>query len=98
MYLTRSQIERLESLLRAATRAANMERAGFGFSGDTVTVKRLHGDSEHQREHTGNGTHKLDDFVKAETRLFRESWIVMPLEEIKEILDEAKARDKTLAG
>lgn len=69
--------------LEAALKSAKFETAGFGLVGDIVTVKRLHGDTRRLAgSGRGNGEHNLDAFVKAETALYRESWLVPVIENL----------------
>lgn len=58
-------------------RIAKMENAGFGFPEDIVTF--------HGRE-----TH-IDEFIKEQTRLYRETWLIAPLERL---LNELEAKSK----
>lgn len=59
--------------LREARRVANMERASFGFTFDTVTIE---GGFDAGTKMT------VDAFVKEKTRLYRESWLLPPLDDL----------------
>jgi hypothetical protein len=59
--------------LKEARQAATMEAASFGFPNDTVTA------SMHME---GTKTMHPDEFIKGETRLYRQSWIISPLDRV----------------
>lgn len=64
---------RLMRALEGARKSATMEQASFGFPGDTVT----HG---HHME--AKATEHPDTYIKERTRLYRESWIIHPLDDV----------------
>lgn len=53
-------------MLQKAIKAANMENASFGGSRDVISLN-------------GGPPEPLDAFIKERTRLYRQSWIVAPL-------------------
>lgn len=57
--------------LRAARDAATMANASFGFPHDTVTA------SHHLQDTV---TQHPDEYIKEATRLYRQSWIIGPLD------------------
>lgn len=61
--------------LKAARAAATMEEASFGFPDDKVVA------SMHMRD---TKTLHPDDFIKGQTRLYRQSWIIAPLDQVIE--------------
>lgn len=61
--------------IRDAIASATMERAGFnGMNSDGVTI------TEGKQEPVYHNS--LTGFIKERTRLFRQSWIIAPLEEV----------------
>lgn len=59
--------------LKEARKAATMEDASFGFPHDTVTADL----------HMQNPvTMHPDAFIKGETELYRQSWIISPLDRV----------------
>ena len=70
-YITQYQLNQLKEIARVAT----METAGFNFPGETVTVKgSLTGDDD--------GTFDTTEMIRDRTRIWRETWIVNPLQDI----------------
>lgn len=64
---TKSRLPRAQMrLLKEAMRAATMEEAGFGFSTDKVSLN-------------GGAPVVLDDFVKAQVKLYMRTWVNGPL-------------------
>lgn len=75
----------LLKLLGEAIRASKMESAGFDFAGSTVV------------RYTGEGVATSDhmnetEYIKETTRLYRQSWIIGPLEQIVQVLERDKLR------
>lgn len=57
--------------LLSARRAATMEKFRHGFPNDRVTVKALHDKNE---------TVHPTEYIKEATRLYRQSWIITPID------------------
>jgi len=64
--------------LKSVEKRAKFENASFGFKRDTVRVNTVFDSSEPQ---------SLDGFVKEQTRLYRETWLIP---EIRAIIDWAE--------
>lgn len=77
---------RIEKSLSDALEAANMKNASFGFPNDRIEVKSVHmGDVPCTEIKQGAILHP-DAYIKDITRLYRQSWIVHPIEEALELI------------
>lgn len=77
-------LDKIIEELEMAKKAAAMENASFGFPNDRIEIKSVHfGDDDRGR--TGDLVHP-DEYVKRITRLYRESWIIPPIEHVIEVL------------
>lgn len=63
----------VRKLVADALKHATMETASFGFTTETVTVRGFDGSER---------TITKDEFIKEETRSFRQSWIIPQLEAV----------------
>lgn len=72
--------DKIEHELAEALKAARMEQACFGFPNDRVKVLQVHsGELGVSGVHEGDVLHP-DEYIQPVTKLYRESWIVGPIE------------------
>lgn len=78
-YISKKQLARLKEVVRDA----KMDNASFAFPGENVSV-------------TGSirndGIFTTDEFIKDRTRIWRQSWIIDPIEIILEDIEKGNAR------
>jgi hypothetical protein len=82
MPIGKKQARELLAEAKEARRAATMERMSVAWPGAKITVSgSFAGD--------GDGEMNPDDYIRETTRLYRESWIIGPLDRIIEELEKA---------
>lgn len=82
MPIGKKQARKMLSIAKEARRSATMKTMSVAFPGETVSVSgSLTGDDD--------GIFWTDDFIRARTRIYRQNWIISPLDEIIAILEEA---------
>lgn len=97
-------LDRLQECLGRAIEAARMERASFGFDKDRITVTSAHmGDFAGTKIKQGDAIHPTD-FILEMTKLYRETWLIPPLEEAlalvaqhQELLRQLQHAQETIA-
>lgn len=84
--------DRLLEVLKNALSSANMERASFGFPDDRIEVKAIHfGRHDSPPGIAAGDVLHPDDYVKRITELYRKSWIVHPLQEALQLVEQNRA-------
>lgn len=82
MNIGKKKARELLALAKEARRAATMERASFGWPGETVSIAGSFAGNSQDRQ-------TPDDYIKEKTHSYRESWIIGPLDEIIAELEKA---------
>ena len=82
MSIGKKQARLLLAELKEARRAATLERASFGWTGETVSTNNSFRNEE-------DGLEKPTDYIRRKTRIYRESWIIGPLDRVIEELERA---------
>lgn len=80
MTIGKKKARELLAEAKEARRAATMEKMGIGWPGETVTITG----SVMGRD---DRTTTPDEYIKEKTRLYRQSWIIGPLDRIIEELE-----------
>lgn len=75
-------LARLDELLKNARDAATLERASFGFPNDKLQIARAFRDCDFK---TGDEVHP-DDYIRTMVRLHHDSWIIKPIDQVRDIL------------
>ena len=82
MPIGKKQARLLLAKLKEARRAATLERASFERTGETVsTGGSFRGDED--------GIETPTNYIRRKTRIYRESWIIGPLDRVIEELERA---------
>lgn len=82
MPIGKKEARKLLSIAKEARRSATMENMSVASRGETVSVSNsLTGDKD--------GIFHTDDFIRDRTRIYRQSWIIEPLDEIIAALEDA---------
>ena len=77
----RSLLAELKEARRAATlEGASFERASFDFTGETVRTNGSFAGDE-------DGAETPTNYIKRKTRIYRQSWIIEPLDRVIEELE-----------
>ena len=82
MSIGKKQARLLLAELKEARRAATLERASFGWTGETVSTNYSFRNEE-------DGLEKPTFYIRRKTRRYRESWIIGPLDRVIEELERA---------
>jgi len=83
-----TSLNRIQECLGKAIEAAKMERASFGFPKDRITVTSAHlGDFAGTKIKQGDAIHPTD-FILEMTKLYRETWLIPPLEEALRLVSQ----------
>lgn len=77
MYITKKDL----AVLKEVRESATMERAGFGMPEDRVTWSG---------GFNGEGSAHPTEYIREQTRLYRESWIIAPLDKLIAKLEAAQ--------
>ena len=80
MPIGKKQARLLLAELKEARRAATLERASFEFTGETVRTNGSFAGDE-------DGAETPTNYIKRKTRLYRQSWIIEPLDRVIEELE-----------
>lgn len=80
-------IDKLRALITGAMEAATLETASFGFPEDRVTISRVFGG---EGERIGEEVHPTD-YIREKVRLHHGSWIIGPLKQALQIVEENAA-------
>lgn len=75
MPIGKKKARELLSIAKEARRAATMERMSVEWTGETVTTNNSFLNDE-------DGIETPSNYIRRKTRLYRESWIINPLDEI----------------
>lgn len=84
MPIGKKKARELLSIAKEARRAATMENMSVSWPGETVTVS-----GSVMNDNDKDGEFQTDDFIRRKTRLYRQSWIISPLDEIIAELEKA---------
>ena len=82
MPIGKKQARLLLAELKEARRAATLERASFGWTGETVSTNNSFRNGE-------DGVETPTNYIRRKTRSYRESWIIGPLDRVIEELERA---------
>lgn len=82
MPIGKKQARLLLAELKEARRAATLESASFEWDGETVTTRGSFASDE-------DGIETPTNYIRRKTRLYRESWLIGPLDRVIEELEKA---------